>query len=126
LAGGLQPDLLDPFASFYVEAKQYASSSARGDIVNGVKQVVDTVGRLRGGPYAVDEAFCVVFRRDGPYYDLPPVLQTATYRLHLVLVDLAPTTEAGRRQRNQPVQFSSDEFLAPSAPDASGGPVGSR
>jgi hypothetical protein len=28
LAGGLQPDLLDPLASFYVEAKQYAASAS--------------------------------------------------------------------------------------------------
>ena len=119
LAGGLEPDLLDPSASFYVEARQFASSSGRGDIVNGVKQVLDTVGSLRGGPYAVDEAFCVVFRRDGPYYDLPAVLQTDTYRLHLVLVDLAPITEAGRRQRDKPVQIPVDEFFA-TAPDAAG------
>ena len=112
LTGGLQPDLLDPLASFYVEAKQYGSSSARGDIVKSVAQVLDTVGRLRGGPYAVDEAFCVIFRRQGPYYDLPPVLQTETYRLHLVLVDLAPTTEAGRRQRDKPVQIPADELFA--------------
>jgi hypothetical protein len=118
LAGGLQPDLLDPLASFYVEAKQYARSSARGDIVKSVAQVLDTVGRLRGGPYAVDEAFCVVFRREGPYYDLPPVLQTQTYRLHLVLVDLAPTTEAGRRQRDKPVQIPAAEFFAVAPDDA--------
>lgn len=36
LTGGLQPDLLDPLASFYVEAKQYARSSACGEIVKGV------------------------------------------------------------------------------------------
>ncbi len=116
LAGGLQPDLLDPLTSFYVEAKQYATSSARSDIVKSVAQVLDTVGRLRGGPYAVDEAFCVVFRREGPYYDFPQVLQTETYRLYLVLVDLAPATEAGRRQRDKPVQIPVDEFFA-AAPD---------
>jgi hypothetical protein len=121
LAGGLQPDLLDPLASFYVEAKQYATSSARRDIIKSVAQVLDTVGRLRGGPYAVDEAFCVVFRRDGPDYELPPVLQTETYRLHLVLVDLAPTTEAGRRQRNKPVQIPAAEFFA-GMPDDVGNP----
>ena len=126
LAGGLQPDLLDPLASFYVEAKQFASSSARGDIINSVKQVLDTVGRLRGGPYAVDEAFCVVFRRDGPYYDLPALLQTETYRLHLVLVDLAPTTETGRRQRDKPVQIPIDEFFAAAPDAASEGPAVSR
>jgi hypothetical protein len=122
LAGGLQPDLLDPLASFYVEAKQYAGTSARGDIVRSVAQVLDTVGRLRGGPYAVDEAFCVVFRRDGPYYDLPAVLQTETYRLHLVLVDLAPTTEAGRRQRDRPVQIPAEEFFAAAPESAVEGP----
>jgi hypothetical protein len=111
LAGGLQPDLLDPLASFYVEATQYATSTARGDIVRSVAQVLDTVGRLRAGPYADDEAFCVVFRRDGPYYDLPQVLETEAYRLHLVLVDLAPTTEAGRRQRDKPIQIPADEFF---------------
>lgn len=126
LAGGLHPDLLDPLASFYVEAKQFASSSARGDIVNGVKEVLDTVARLRGGPYAVDEAFCVVFRRDGTHYDLPAVLQTETYRLHLVLVDLAPAKDAGRRERDKPVQIPVDEFFA-AAPDAAAqGPAGSR
>ncbi len=126
LAGGLQADLLDPSASFYVEAKQYASSSARGDLVNGVKQVIDTVGRLRGGPYAVDEAFCVVFRRDGPYYDLPALLQTETYRLHLVLVDLAPLADSGRRQRDTPVRIPIDEFFAAAPDAASEGPAVSR
>ena len=47
MAGGLQPDLLDPAARFYVEAKQY-DSSARRDIVKAVAQVMDTVGRLVG------------------------------------------------------------------------------
>jgi hypothetical protein len=111
LAGGLQPDLLDPLASFYVEAKQY-DSSARGDIVKGVAQVLDTVGRLRGGPYAVEEAFCVIFRRGGAYYDLPRVLRTETFTVHLVLVDVAPAVEAGRRQTATPVRIPADEFIA--------------
>ena len=112
LAAGLQPDLLDPLASFYVEAKQYTSSSGRGEIIKAVAQVLDTVGRLRGGPFAVDEAFCVIFRRNGAYYDLPEVLQTETYRLYLVLIDLAPTAEAGRRQKDKPVRIPAEEFFA--------------
>jgi hypothetical protein len=60
-----------------------------------------------------------------PYYDLPAVLQTETYRLHLVLVDLAPTTEAGRRQRDKPVQIPAEEFFA-AAPDAAVEPADSR
>jgi hypothetical protein len=98
MTGGLQPDLLDPAARFYVEAKQYESSGRR-DIVKAVAQVMDTVGRLRGSQYELDEAFCVVFRRNGPYYDLPDTMHTQSYRLHLVLVDLAPCDETGRRER---------------------------
>jgi hypothetical protein len=112
LTGGLQPDPLDPLASFYVEATQYGRSGARGEIVDSVAHVLAAVGRLRGGPYAVDEAFCVVFRREGPYYDLPSVLQAESYRVHLVLVDLAPTTEAGQRQHDRPVEIPASEFFA--------------
>jgi hypothetical protein len=114
MTGGLQPDLLDPAARFYVEAKQY-DSSARGDIVSAVAQVMDTVGRLRGSQYDVDEAFCVVFRRKGPYYDLPNTLHTQSYRLHLVLVDLAPADETGRRQREKPSVIEAAEFFAAEA-----------
>ena len=112
LTAGPQPDLLDPTASFYVDAKQYSASSTRAAIVDSVTQVIDTVGRLRGGPFAVDEAFCVIFRRDGPYYDLPPVLRTQPYRLHLVLIDIAAAAEGGERQKDKPVQILVDEFFA--------------
>lgn len=114
MTGGLQPDLLDPHARFYVEAKQY-EGSARGDIVGAIAQVLDTVGRLRGSQYEVTEAFCIVFRRKGPYYDLPLQLRTETYRLHLVLVDLAAASEAGRRQKEKPVVVTADELLAAQA-----------
>ena len=114
MAGGLQPDLLDPAARFYVEAKQY-DSNARRDIVKAVAQVMDTVGRLVGSQYEVEEAFCVVFRRSGPYYDLPHTLRTHSYRLNLVLVDLAPPAEAGRRQREKPAVIEAAEFFAAEA-----------
>jgi hypothetical protein len=123
MTGGLQPDLLDPAARFYVEAKQY-DSSARGDIVKAVAQVMDTVGRLRGGQYEVEEAFCIIFRRSGPYYDLPNTLRTHSYRLHLVLVDLASADESGRRQREKPVVINAAEFFAAEAkPSAGSGTV---
>ena len=119
MTGGLQPDLLDPAARFYVEAKQY-DSSARGDIVKAVAQVIDTVGRLRGGQYEVEEAFCVIFRRKGPYYDLPDTLHTHSYRLQLVLVDLAAADETGRRQREKPVLIDAAEFFAAELHEHSG------
>jgi hypothetical protein len=104
--------LLDPAATFYVEARQYGTGSSRGDVVATVAQVLDNVGRIRNGPYPVDEAVCAIFRRGGRYYDLPAVVQTRTYRLHLVVVDLAPTHGAGSARGVGPVQIDAAEFLA--------------
>ena len=111
MTGGLQPDLLDPSASFYVEAKQYARP-ARRELVKSVGQVLDTVGRLQGGPYAVNEAFVVVFRRGGPRYVLPQVLEAESYRVHLILIDVAPPTQSGSRQEEKPVALTAEEFFA--------------
>ena len=113
MTGGLQPDLLDASVrpAFYVEAKQYMAS-ARAEIVDAVAQVLDTVGRLQGGAYAVEEAFCPVFRRGGPRYLLPDVLRVEGYRLHLVLVDIAPPEVSGRRQRQKPVEIAASEFIS--------------
>jgi hypothetical protein len=109
--GGLEPDLLDPHASFYVEAKQY-KRSARSELVRSVGQVLDTVGRLQGSAFAVEEAFVVVFRRGGPRYVLPPLLEAESYRIHLVLVDIAPPQESGARQQQRPVVLKAQEFFA--------------
>jgi hypothetical protein len=111
ITGGLEPDLLDPHARFYVEAKQY-KESARDDIVKSFWQIVDTVSKLRGNPlYEVEEAFAVVFRLAGPYYLVPETVEAGDVRVHYVLVDLAEPTDSGRRQRNKPQTITADEFV---------------
>lgn len=112
LVGGLQPDLLDP-TKLYVEAKRYrAASGSRGHIVRGMWQVHDTVARLRGTPHSVNEAFYVVFREAGPRYVLPESVPGEGWTVFPVLVDIAPLTEAGSRQRVQPITISTED-LAP-------------
>lgn len=114
LAGGLEPDLLDP-ATLYVEAKRYRDASgARHHIVQGMWQVHDTIARLHGTPHAVKEAFYVVFREGGPRYLLPSSIFAEGYTVHTVLVDIAPLELAGSRQRQQPI-FIPAEDLAPRA-----------
>ena len=113
--GGLEPDILDPSLkpTVYVEAKRYRSSShARGDIRNGVQQVHDTVARLLGTPYEVDEAFLVVFREAGPRYALPESIPGEAWTVYPVLIDIAPAESSGSRQRERVVVLSSDEFSA--------------
>ncbi len=111
IAGGLQPDLFDPNARFYVEAKQY-KASARSYIRKAFPQLVDTVNIFRGDPnYEVEEAFCVVFRLSGPYYILPQIVRAGDLRVHFVLIDLAPPSETGRRQKNKPSEITAEAFF---------------
>ena len=110
-AGGLEPDLFDPHARFYVEAKQY-QASARSYLLKGFAQLIDTVNKFRGAPsYEVDEAFYVIFRLSGPYYILPKTVRVGELKVHIVLVDLAPPSETGRRQKNKPVMIDTHEFI---------------
>lgn len=57
MTGGLQPDLLDLHARFYVEAKQY-KNSAHSYIVKPGVQILDTVGKLRGDRSATSRQRC--------------------------------------------------------------------
>lgn len=112
LVGGLEPDLLDPseFPAFYVEAKQYGAS-ARSTIRKAFAQILDTVGRLQSDAYPVHEAFCVVFRRGGPRYELPEWVQAQGYRVYFTLVDIGPRDESGARQKHRPSRITEEEFL---------------
>lgn len=112
----LEPDLLDPtsLGRVYVEAKQY-SDSARDYLVKGVGQVHDTLGRLRGTPYEVTEAFLVIFRRGGPRYILPDVIKSEGYAIYIILIDIAPTSISGTRQKHRPIQIPLSELIATSA-----------
>jgi hypothetical protein len=109
----LEPDLLDPtsLGKVYVEAKQY-SKSARDYLVKGVGQVHDTLGRLRGTPYEVTEAFLVIFRRGGPRYIFPNVINSEGYEIYIILIDIAPTSISGTRQKHRPIQIPLSELVA--------------
>jgi hypothetical protein len=111
MTGGLQPDLLDPNARFYVEGKQY-KDSARSYIIKAFTQLIDTVSKLRGDPnYEVEEAFCIIFRLSGPYYLLPQTVEAGELRVHFVLIDLAPPSETGRRQKHKPATITAEELV---------------
>jgi hypothetical protein len=110
-ASQLRADILG--AAIYVEAKQYKTNRDRSKIVSGFRQLLGTLLRLRASPLAPSEAFFVVFRRSGaaPLYELPsePLLHDGL-RIHCVLIDLAPTDEAGSREQQQMVAIAADEL----------------
>lgn len=112
LIAGLQPDLLDPSVTpaFYVEAKQYKRAD-RTSLRKALWQVLDTVGRLQSNAYPITEAFCVVFRLDGPRYILPEIIPADGYRIYLTLIDVASSEISGRRQRYPPKPITVDEIF---------------
>jgi hypothetical protein len=110
--GGLKPDLLDP-SLLYVEAKRYSEAdSGRTAIIKGAKQVYSTVQMLRGTKYEIDEAVFVVFRESGPLYLLPEAVPCGGWVMLPVLIDIAPMSEVGRREKHQPISITVEE-LAP-------------
>jgi len=111
--GGLEPDVFDPLpaSSLYVEAKRYATSNgARAHIRAGLPQIHDTAGRLRGGPYEVDEVFYVVFRQGGPRYVLPDSVRGEDYVVYPVLIDVAPLTVSGSRSGARAIRIDAAEL----------------
>jgi hypothetical protein len=118
MAGRLQPDLLAsapptcPTWSFYVEAKQYQGTSKRAYIVNGVKQLWDTVATFRGTDHELREAFYVVFRVGaGPRYTFPADVHAEGVTLYPILIDIAPNDTIGSRQKYAAEQIEADELL---------------
>lgn len=113
-AGSVRLDIVESGTrgrGLYVEAKQYGlGESATSKAKQALRQVRSTAGRLRGSPYEVREAFVVMFRRGGPLFELPAVFETHDIRVHFVTVDLAPTSEAGSKEKQEPVLVTPSEL----------------
>jgi hypothetical protein len=107
--GGLRPDVIDVSRSslFYVEAKQYGDEHPTSRLRSAYAQTWGTWARLRK-TYNVPEAFLVVFRRAGPWVELPPVIRHDGLRLYSVVADIS--TEAGSRERQSPIVLTEDEL----------------
>lgn len=96
LAGCIVPDILDANSrfSFYVEAKQY-TKGCPAYLLQGMKQVWDMLDHLSRTSFDVREAFFVVYRRSGPRYSFPPRVQHRDRVVHVLVIDIAPTSERG-------------------------------
>jgi hypothetical protein len=115
---GLEPDLLDVGSHLYVEAKTYAKADHRRLFERGIRQVASTVERLRSASIEVWDVFYVVFRRDGPLYDLPAEVPYANWTLRPLLIDVAPAASAGSQQKHEVIAIPLDELRAEVAAEA--------
>ena len=113
MTAGLQPDLLSksPSGWLYVESKRY-SASPRPIVIKAVAQVFDTVGRLRGSKFEAHEGFLVVFRLDRPYCVMPASVPCAGLTLYPILIDIAPSSVSGSKQKRKPVVITLEEIFA--------------
>jgi len=104
----LKPDILhlDPGALFYVEAKQYKGEHPRSNLIDAYKQVWSTWSRLRKR-YPSREAFLVVFRRGGPFVELPEVITHNNLKLYSILADIS--TEAGSKEKLKTFTITAEE-----------------
>jgi hypothetical protein len=109
---GLEPDLLDVGSHFYIEAKTYAKNERARLFKQGVRQVASTVERLRSANIEIWDVLYVVFRRDGPLYDLPEEVPYANWVLRPLLIDVAPAASAGSQQRHPVISIGHDELSA--------------
>ena len=109
---GLEPDLLHVGSHLYVEAKTYARSDRARLFKRGVRQVASTVERLRSANIEIWDVLYVVFRRDGPLYDLPAEVPYANWTLRPLLIDVAPAESAGSQQKHAVISIPLDELSA--------------
>lgn len=116
--GGLEPDVLAPFAdsrirwTFYAEAKQYCKPCV-AYLRAGIREIADHLNTLRGGSFEVREAFYVVFRLDGPLYHLPETLRLGDVTVHPILIDIGETQGRGSRAMFTPVALTEADLLPP-------------
>jgi len=114
--GGLEPDVLAPFAdpkirwTFYAEAKQY-SKACVPYLARGIREIADHLTRLRGTAFEVHEAFYMVFRLGGPLYHLPERVPLGDVTVYPVLIDIAEPKKSGSRQRVTPVVVTVEELV---------------
>jgi hypothetical protein len=111
--GGLRPDLLDGSGKrgLYIEAKQYKAKN-RTFLLNGYAEIHDHIKRLAGTPYEIAEAFYVIFRRGGPLYQLPPVIQENGFKLFCVVVDIGALETSGSSNKFPPELITEEELRA--------------
>lgn len=108
--GGLRPDILHVQGEpLYIEAKQYANSAPRSQIVKAYSQVWSTWSRLRNDYPRLREAFLVVFRRSGPLFHPPPLLRGHGLALHSVVVDISST--GGSREKMTGITVDASELV---------------
>lgn len=114
--GGLKPDLVhvQKGTLFYVEAKQYADDYPGSMLRKAYRQVWGTWAHLRK-THSVPEAFLVVFRRAGPWVDLPDVIHHEGLRLYSVVVDISE--EGGSAEKRSPISLTAQELSPESAAD---------
>lgn len=107
-------DVFDPSAGpcFYVEAKQYRDGAGIEKVLQAAfRQALDTVGNLSGTGYSIDEAFIVLFRRNGPRALLPtePLIVDGL-RWHFVLINIAAAQDDASQNKETPLEFSADSL----------------
>lgn len=120
--GGLRPDIVNASGGLYVECKQYGANGATpSNVRQWTRQVWSTLHRLRGTPFDVREVFLVVFRREGARLALPPRVEAEGVTMFPILVDVAPPSLAGSKEKTDATPITDADLRPNDDPAGSAG-----
>lgn len=97
-------------ARIFVEVKVYDDNKARGRLIQGVGQLHAYINSLESSS-PIPEIYYVVYRLDGPLYDLPLQISTNRHTFYPLVIDLGPSEKSGSRQE-KPIHIPLDDFFA--------------
>jgi hypothetical protein len=105
----LEPDLLSIGSrSILIEGKAY--KAADKSIAKNIAQLHAYLNSLDASQFHIEEAYYVVFRLDGPLYDLPRTFVFNRHIIYPVVIDLGLAEDSGRKQ-SAPVVITQDDIL---------------
>ncbi|PEL52079.1 hypothetical protein [Bacillus toyonensis] len=93
-----------------IEAKQY-SSDCRKHIIEGIYQLHSYMCSEFGESYSLKEAYYVIYRVDGPIYELPRAINIGRYKIIPKFIDIGLSSKSGRGQKKRPIEITLDEIL---------------
>ncbi|WP_412028739.1 hypothetical protein [Deinococcus yunweiensis] len=96
----VQLDLLGLGTPILVESKitRRGTRAVRNELIRGVAQLHAYMVNLEHSAQHVEEAFYVVFRLEGPIFELPSVFRTSRFVIYPVVIDVGTSETSGRNQ----------------------------
>ncbi|MCG7377362.1 hypothetical protein MH215_10175 [Paenibacillus sp. ACRSA] len=108
----LQTDLMDLSSqiSVLIECKVYHQNS-KSNLIQGFAQLHAYLNNFENSHFRITTAYYVIFRINGPIFDLPLRITTNRYSIIPIIIDLGESRVSGSKQSNNPIKIEEKEFI---------------